>query len=395
MIGTYRAFYCLYGDTINTAARMCKYCAAAPHATPAFAAAARATCLDFAMVASRGPSEIKGKGVMDTFDVCVREDRCTAFRAAILGDGAAAIAAARRIQLGVLASAFRRSSVRGSVAPTTVPAAPTMASVKRLSFSPVADLRLDDLDDENLAWVEDPRHRIDHSRVVLRDPVFERAFVASQAASHRQWLVAGLLLHMLAVAFQWRLVARPEYRYNLAAEGAGALEQAADDVATMLAVHWALSWACCGGLMFALHGAAARATTCSWHFLGLKLVHLAVCIAATARLPAVWGWTLGYTLEMLLLNGWMGVISFRGTVGLATTSCVAYLASAAALVAVRPETVLRAVGFTVGVILLSRSSNLSQRVRWRLLQLYGSALRRLHQILFDILPEGVAREMVR
>ena len=38
VIGSLRAFYCLYGDTINTAARMCKY--AGPdriHCTAAFA----------------------------------------------------------------------------------------------------------------------------------------------------------------------------------------------------------------------------------------------------------------------------------------------------------------------------------------------------------------------
>ena len=38
VIGSHKSFYCLYGDTINTAARMCKY--AGPdriHCTAAFA----------------------------------------------------------------------------------------------------------------------------------------------------------------------------------------------------------------------------------------------------------------------------------------------------------------------------------------------------------------------
>ena len=72
VIGAHRAFYCLYGDVMNTAARMCKYApggtlGATAHCTAAFKAALAASgpgvqCL------SRGLRKIKGKGEIETFD---------------------------------------------------------------------------------------------------------------------------------------------------------------------------------------------------------------------------------------------------------------------------------------------------------------------------------------
>ena len=87
------------------------------------------------------------------------------------------------------------------------------------------------------------------------------------------------------------------------AASADAMARAARDAATILGVHWALSWAYTAGLVLAMRGAPGRAAACSWHFLGMKLAHLAASIAATARMPAMWGWSLAFALEMLLLTG--------------------------------------------------------------------------------------------
>ena len=113
-------------------------------------------------------------------------------------------------------------------------------------------------------------------------------FRGRQALVHRQWLVAGLLLHMMAVAFQWQLVVHPEYPYDAptgappAAGGGGGGGAAA----TLLTAHWAAAWAYCAGLVAALHRgprAERRTRACGHHFVGVKLAHLAVCLAATVQ----------------------------------------------------------------------------------------------------------------
>ena len=390
VIGLHRAFYCLYGDTVNTAARMCKYAGAdSVHCTEAFAGAAGPACLDFAVVESRGQSDIKGKGIMETFEIRVLEERFAAACESVLH---------KAPDPGVLTVQKRTSVFRRSLlfAPRAEPDAAPKQSVKaRLSFSPMSNLHVADLTPEDRAWVEDPRHRIDHWRVVFRDPAFEAGFVSGMTLAHRQWLIAGLLLHMMVVALQWRLVVFPEYRYDFAALGSDSLARARNDVGIILGAHWAVAWVYCVGIAVAVHSDAQRARVCSHHFLAVKLVHLAVCVVATARFKAVWGWTMAYTLEMLFLNGWMGLLSFRSAVVLAGCALAVYLAAIAAIITLSPEEALRASGFALGVVFLSRASNFSQRVRWRLLRLHGAELRRMREILSNILPERVSTEMVR
>ena len=376
VIGLHRAFYCLYGDTVNTAARMCKYALPdAFHCTEAFAKAAAVACAGFAAVEPRGRSEIKGKGVMETFHLRVLPDRVAACQSVLLNESVLVV------QKHV--SIFRRSLLvaAGRLEP-------------RLSFSRMPNLGIEDLTPEDRAWVEDPRHRIDYLRVIFRDPGFEADFVSGMALAHRQWLFAGLLLHMMVVALQWRQVVFPEYRYDFAALGSESLSRDRTVVGVILGVHWATTWVYCVGIMVAMRANAQRARVCSHHFLGVKLMHLAVCIAATAQFPSLWGWTMAYTLEMLFLNVWMGVLSFRSAAVLAGSSLTAYLAAVAAIITLSPEEALRATGFALGMLFLSRASNFSQRVRWRLLRLHGWELRRMQKILSNVLPERVSTEMV-
>ena len=71
VIGSHRAFYCLYGDGVNTAARMCKYAAPGkPHCTAGFAEAlsGKTACI---LTVPRAMQEIKGLGMMETYDVQV------------------------------------------------------------------------------------------------------------------------------------------------------------------------------------------------------------------------------------------------------------------------------------------------------------------------------------
>ena len=58
VIGSLRAFYCLYGDTINTAARMCKYGGDQLHCTAAFAERVRGVCGTFIRWTSPHPVDV-------------------------------------------------------------------------------------------------------------------------------------------------------------------------------------------------------------------------------------------------------------------------------------------------------------------------------------------------
>jgi hypothetical protein len=71
VLGTHRRFNCLYGDTVNAAARMCQRAVAGVHVTAAFAAVASG--LPGIRCVSRGVTDVKGMGPMETFDLHLNE----------------------------------------------------------------------------------------------------------------------------------------------------------------------------------------------------------------------------------------------------------------------------------------------------------------------------------
>ena len=74
VIGTLRAFYCLYGDTVNTAARMCKSAPAGHvHCTEEFSALVAGAGCQGVCAIDRGVKEIKGKGQMRLIELAYAE----------------------------------------------------------------------------------------------------------------------------------------------------------------------------------------------------------------------------------------------------------------------------------------------------------------------------------
>ncbi|EKX43887.1 hypothetical protein GUITHDRAFT_54659, partial [Guillardia theta CCMP2712] len=68
VISCHRRFYCLFGDVVNTSARMCAYSEPGRiHCTAQVANILRGTSHGTIKVESRGEMAIKGKGVMETF----------------------------------------------------------------------------------------------------------------------------------------------------------------------------------------------------------------------------------------------------------------------------------------------------------------------------------------
>jgi hypothetical protein len=143
VIGSHKSFYCLYGDTVNTAARMCKY--AAPdqiHCSAAFAEYVLRLGMPSFRCTSRGLTEVKGKGVMETFDITLEAE---AYRLASLA------AEGSRVWSRAASAASEKASRRLSIR--------DYFFAHESSTGNVA-LAVDDLSLKGRAWALDPRHRI-------------------------------------------------------------------------------------------------------------------------------------------------------------------------------------------------------------------------------------------
>ena len=168
VIGSLRAFYCLYGDTVNTAARMCKnappgriYC------IEPFVELVRGHLLGEGMgptceIEDRGVKEIKGKGPMRIFE--------------LVNTGSDA-------ELST-----KRASITSSLGLTDVP----------LDFQAIAL-------DSQTTWVNAPARRIGMPFYTFVDPSLEEVFQSVAALGRRRLLSSGLVLNALAVALEWRM----------------------------------------------------------------------------------------------------------------------------------------------------------------------------------------------
>ena len=288
VIGRHRAFYTLYGDTINTAARMCKYAGTAVHCTAPFRDAVEAARVGFLRCESRGEREVKGKGRMETFDLVV--------------DAAAAL---KESQLPLVAwqySVRRRASnlkLRGGVS-----SADSEVAMERVreAFKLPSDAEI---------LPTDVRRGVRRAWAVLADDGLEQRFLHSAEPAHAGRLAAALVLRLAAVACQWHMVASPEIDYDFAALGDPGLEEAKAAVRGILAAHFAAAAAL---TLLGLGLCAARRTRFAQAvFAAAKVIHLAVSVAAVRRLPGRWGWLVCFPAQVACLDGVLGALPFLPT----------------------------------------------------------------------------------
>ena len=394
VIGRHRAFYTLYGDTINTAARMCKYAAAAVHCTASFRDAVVAAGAAFLRCESRGERDIKGKGRMETFALSVDSETAERVRLGVYdGDGAAGARAASA-----------KAAWRARLRPTTKKRLPP-----RLWSARVLSLRLWGTNEEGIDTVrdalklaggdeeaEEAMKGVSRLRAVLADPGLERRFLCSSVPALSGRLAATLTLRLAAVGCQWHMLASPEHEYDFAALGDPALEDAKAAARGILAAHFA------GAAALTLLGlglcAGRRTRLAQAVLVGTKLAHVGASVAAAFRLPAWWGWLVCFAGEFAVLDGLLCALPFRATLILNASLLVVLVA----VVATLPVHSAGAAGYlavftlllSLGGSLLSRATDMEERRRWLLGFRYQAELRKLRRMLFDLLPAKIARRML-
>ena len=216
VVGSMRSFYCLYGDTVNTAARMCKLANGEILASPDFVSAVCAVVPPgIVRFAPQGAREVKGKGMMETYEVHVL----------------------RPDALAAPVAELRKSSC-GSETPAS----------KVRTFS-AGELQVEG---EFPANSSESRHPLRRMWRVLRDPLMEERFVAAHNWDWRVHLAAGLVIHLIAVVLQWIQSVRPEYLYDFGTLGAPQLEEDWKAMALALNLHAAVSGATSLALLLAV-----------------------------------------------------------------------------------------------------------------------------------------------
>ena len=282
VVGAVRAFYCLYGDAVNTAARMCKYAGAAVHASADFAAALESARPGQVRLMSRGIRNIKGKGPMETFEVEVLD-----------GFGAAVELRAQYAAGGAVASALHSR-------------APSLGEWIRGGGRGAAAALLDcgSLSADGRRYLQDRAHRIDPAFKVFRDPAFERKFKAQTIVARRLLAVAAVLLHILALGLQWHEVLRPEFAYDFSGPGGEALRDGRAAMSAALSYHLAASGLCSLALLvIALVGWALAEQAWCAGFVIIKLAHVAISLVCYSWFPGD-GWLVTFPVQVDGARGW-------------------------------------------------------------------------------------------
>ena len=383
VIGRHRAFYTLYGDTVNTAARMCKYAGVAVHCTATFRDAVEAAGVDFLRCESRGEREVKGKGWMETFELHVDSD--------MADSGPAFLSPALRVgAAGKTRRAFAWASGRGAA----------LSRVFSLRGELVEACEANGAAAQGQPVPEDGAPAAcqpgDLQRGTLASPALERGFLSSTAGARSLRLAGALALRMVAVACQWHVVVQPEFDYDFSALGRPDLDEAKAAARDILTAHLAVA-AALTAVGFGL--CAVRWT--GWAqalFAASKAAHVAASMAAARRLPAAWGWLACFSAQVACLDGLLGALPFRAAAALNIAAFAALAAVVPTLPVLAAGAVARQITFAlllcVGSALFSWAADVEERRRWLLGFRFRAELRKLRRMLFDLLPAKIAGRML-
>ena len=205
----------------------------------------------------RGPTAVKGKGVMETHEVVVG------------GAG------------------------RDPVGP---PAAAPKARRRTDSLS------ADDLSPETRRWAD--------ASVADASPALRRDFDLFHERGRRLRLSFALTVHWLVTAAQYAACLHPAHppRFPLGAPARDGLQR----LEGLLGVHLALSSAYCAALLAAVLRDPGRAAGCRRHYVAVKALHLGFSLAGAACYPAASCWLVTVAALHAVDCGWVAAVGHGG-----------------------------------------------------------------------------------
>ena len=454
VVGKFRSFYCLLGDTMNTAARMCKY--AQPgnvHCSAEFAGSFPEHYTGPVRFSSLGKMQVKGKGLMETYVAMDRiKDECETPESPKIPQQQESSSPFPSISpqnhetnnsdrsdphiMERMRSSFENlrphsrwpsqdivvhHSAEGQLIPKRASEESRWSTAARslewgrfrlqwrsessrgtwhmnmglfeTSFAERRQLSLADLSPAGVAWVSDQRHQLDRRLAMFSDPGFESEFQSVQARRHRIWVVAGLRLHIATSLLQWLQVVWPDYPPYFQDHGDEGLRASMLATSVLLGVHWGLSTFLCVALEVCIRWGCVSVARCRAALVGLKLLLVLVSVAASHLWPLE-AYNSVFGIEMAAITG---VSVSRLTLPEAAVLAAATVLAGIPNLLVQPLSVgalLRAallLAAEVGLcVWLVHSVNVSDRERWWLQRLHEEELVHLRRVLSDLLPTHIA-----
>jgi class 3 adenylate cyclase len=203
VLGSCRRFYCIYGDTVNVAARMCKFSNLGTiRVTQGIGAVAQVTTSEYFKSVSQGLVSIKGKGQMEVYDISLNDSqafcrRQYAFRAAVTRT--------RALSNGIQSERW----AAGSVEEGSNEARQMVQDDARLQVDETRLIAQEELQWQ--AWFE-RRHTLSRFLRRFSNTETEKAYKKSTSLClmQRKALTMGILFHLVSNAWQWSMFTLPD-----------------------------------------------------------------------------------------------------------------------------------------------------------------------------------------
>jgi class 3 adenylate cyclase len=290
VVGVIKAFYCLYGDTVNTAARLCKH-AGRDHilASVAFADALRPAWPACIRCEAQQEILVKGKGTVSTCRLVLSRQTPSAPPApdpsACNQDGHDDCGKDNKGELEGWGRLWGRIE----------------ALLREAPLEQLVRVTADDLSAEGRMMARSEGYRLRPVRGSFRDSEVERRFLADNSAEHRASVTASILLYLLCAALHLHQCAHPEHPLDFRADGLRELAAARDRMLAILAAHLGLTAAYCAAMLAAVWRDATWCPQCRRHFAVARLGYLAASALAWWAFPGMWRWSICYCAQVLLM----------------------------------------------------------------------------------------------